>query len=144
MRKRYAIGIDPGKKTGVAWYDREKRKIATYETSDFWSVYHRFADETAWSQNVEFVIEVRQGHVIDGRKDGEASAFGRDKFAANVGGNRREAELLADGLESCGYDVRRVNPTRTKWTAKDLKQRTGIAERTNEHVRDAIALVYGL
>lgn len=143
MRKRYAIGIDPGVETGVAFYDRHERKIVSRSTSDFWNVIEEF--ETSLMPHSHFaVIEVASGHVIHDRVEKNATGFGRDRQAANVGSNRREAVLLAEGLERLGFEVRRVTPTRTKWTAKDLKQRTGITERTNQHVRDAIALVYGL
>ncbi len=66
----------------------------------------------------------------------------RERLAVNVGSNRREAVLLADGIELLGLAVKRITPTRIKWSADQLKRYTGIETRTSQHVRDAIALCW--
>ena len=144
MKKPFVIGIDPGVQTGIAWYDRRERRVFDYETTDFWSVYSRFEEVRAWRFEAVIVIETPKKTRLYARQDAEAGHRRREKIAANAGGNSREAELLAEGLEALGYEVRRVTPTRTKWTAEHLAKYTGITRRTSQHVRDAIALCYGL
>ena len=143
-KKRYVVGIDPGVSTGVAWYDRHEKRVYDYGTSDFWKVHLDFAHGLEWKSSVVVVIEAPKKTRLYARQDAEQGHRRREKIAANAGGNAREAELLADGLESLGYEVRRVTPSRTKWDAEQLKRFTGIEKRTNQHVRDAIALCYGV
>jgi hypothetical protein len=135
------IGIDPGMSTGVAVGSREDPTIPiTFKTLDFWAAYDFVKGYNADYTGI--VIEVRKGHVIHRSEDGNTQGFGRDKQAANVGSARREAVLLAERFEALGFPVVRVNPTKTKWTAEQCRQKTGIAARTNEHTRDAIRLVW--
>ncbi len=133
------IGIDAGVNTGIAIYGHEADEWLLF-TESFWQAYDRI--EKYDRDYTGIVIEVPSGHVIHRRKDGESSGFGRDRMAANVGSNRREAVLLAERFEALGFTVVRKKPTRTKWNAEDLKRHTGITRRTNEHVRDAIRLVH--
>jgi hypothetical protein len=143
MKKRYVVGIDPGVNTGVAWYDREEKRVYDFGTSDFWKVYGDFANETAWRFEVVVIIETPMKTRLYARQDVEQGQRRREKIAANAGGNSREAELLADGLEALGYEVIRQKPTRVKWDAEQLARFTGITKRTSQHARDAIALCYG-
>ena len=146
MKKRYAIGIDPGVQTGFAWYDRQQKEMVEFNTANFWEVYHRFASETAWRFECIVVIEVPNSKRPMYRRIDNNSDVGRirENMSAKIGSNRREAELLADGLEQLGYEVRRVTPSRTKLNAEQFARRTGIKTRTSQHVRDAVMLVYGL
>lgn len=144
MHKRYVIGIDPGVKTGLACYDREKKQITQFGTTGFWHVYESFAQDTVTSITTLFIIETPKKTRLYDRQDGEQGDRRREKIASNIGSNGREAELLAEGIERLGFEVKRVVPTSGKWTAADLKLITGITERTSQHVRDAIALCYGL
>lgn len=145
MKKRYAIGIDPGETTGVAIYDRKEKRIAQIYTSDFWQVYG--IARTIWLNDFDdaiILIETAKRTGIYARYHAKEQGALREKIAANVGSNAREADLLATGLEKLGFDVRRVKPTNSKWDAKKLKFVTGIEYRTNEHVRDAIQLCWGI
>lgn len=144
MKKRYAIGIDPGETTGVAVYDRKEKRIVQVFTSNFWETY--YMGKNIWLNFDEAVIliETAKRTGIYARYHEKQQGALREKIAANVGSNAREADLLAAGLEKLGLDVRRVKPTAKKWDAKKLKMITGIAYRTNEHVRDAIQLCWGL
>ncbi len=144
MKKQFVIGIDPGVKTGFAMYDRGSRTIVMTETLTFWAAYFKMSGLTAMAADLIVAIEVPKHTRLHEYQDGKTGARLREKIAGNVGGIAREAELLADGLELLGFEVRRVVPSRSKWTAKDLEQRTRITARTNEHVRDAISLCFGL
>lgn len=147
MKKRFVVGIDPGVNTGFALWDRLTTEIRMMHTWDFWKVidWFRTGPISIDPNNYFVIIETpNAARTLYARKDDQSEGRGRERMASNVGSNRREAELLADGIERLGFEVRRVTPTRSKWTAADLKRKTGITQRTNEHVRDAIALVYGI
>lgn len=134
------IGIDAGVYTGVAVGTREGVEPIYWKLLDFWSAYDFISKFNP--DHTGIVIEVPTGHVIHHRVNENASGFGRDRQAANVGSNRREAALLAERFESMGFAVARVKPTRTKWKADDLARHTGITAKTNEHTRDAIRLIW--
>ena len=142
MKHRFVIGIDPGVSTGFAVYDRQLKRIDYMNTLTFWAVYDWFIKyaEDDWLIYIESPPKTR----LYERQDKETGERRREKIAANVGSNSREAELLADGIERMGFEVKRVKPTRKKWTAQQLKIYTGIKIQTNQHVRDAIALVWGI
>lgn len=142
QKKRYVAGIDPGVNTGIAIYDRELKRIHFTTTIDFWGAIVLFRQYN----QAEFlvIIEAPKKTRLYARHDVETGPRRREKIAANVGSSAREAELLAEGLELLGFEVIRQTPTRRKWTAEQLERYTGIKERTNQHVRDAIALCYGV
>lgn len=136
--KRYAIGIDPGVNTGYAVYDRQDKYILETATMDFWKVINQLKG----IQPSDAVVVVEIPGTFTYQRNELDAGRGRDaknKMQARI---RREAELLAEGIEQMGFEVRRQTPTRSKWTAEQLARYTGITKRTNEHVRDAIALVW--
>lgn len=140
--KQIIMGIDAGLHTGFAAYFRGDSSWEFF-TKSFWET-HDFFSDASMLQNREAVgiaIEVPRKFMY-GRNDGERKEKIRNRMSSDMGGNRREAELLAARFEALGYAVVRVTPTKTKWTADELKRHTGITQRTNEHVRDAIRLVW--
>lgn len=141
--ERFAIGIDPGKETGVAVYDRKEKKLMSYFSSDFWNVWG-FLNGGGFQDDCFFVIENPGLHKrpIYRFRDVMKEAAKRERMAMNIGANRREATLLIEGLERKGFTVRQIKPTSEKWTAEQLKRYTGISKKTNQHVRDAIKLVW--
>lgn len=127
-----AIGIDPGKDTGYAEWDRVLNKFKTVETLDFWTVYERvLAHEVG---TVIVCIEVAKTKASF-RKDTQHTT------SVNVGMSFREAHLLADGLERKGYQVERIHP-QGKIDDTQFKQRTGFLKRTSNHARDAAMLCF--
>lgn len=142
--KDWIVGIDPGVHTGFAVYARKPIDYRWHlETLAFWGCFDRLESISGDRGLIGVVIEVPNAkRVLYKRKDGESAGRGRERMAANVGSNRREAELLAERIEQLGYTVIRTAPTKSKWNAKELQRITGITERTNEHVRDAVRLVW--
>lgn len=137
------IGIDAGKHTGVAIGSAEDPTIEIdFHTFDFWEAFDFIKGYP--TDYTGIIIEVPNSkRPMYNRVDGNSNAGRvRELMSSRIGGNRREAELLADGLERLGYPVQRVTPTKKKWNAEDLARETGITKRTNEHVRDAIRLVW--
>lgn len=137
MTDKIYIGIDPGVKTGIAVWDG---KDIVFDTTDFWGV---IEEVDLWNIPVTVVIEdpYQNSPVWHGRNKNEAV---KSKISERVGMNKREAQLLIEYCERNEIEFRAVKPTTSKWDAKYLKAVTGINKRTNQHVRDAIKLVYGL
>lgn len=136
----FRIGIDAGIHTGVAIYTHEIGEW-NLQTMNFWKAYDfiRVFDP----DHTGIVVEVPNSKRIVYDYQGERGTGDRrrERMAANVGSNRREAALLAERFEGLGYPVIRVTPIRHKWSAADLQRELGITSRTNAHVRDAIQLV---
>ena len=141
-RKRYIVGIDPGGSTGYAVYDRLARRIVEMGTVGFWDAYEMAAAMPV--ADTLLVIETPKKTRLYQKRDQVSGARYREKIAANVGSNAREAELLCEGLARLGFEVRRVVPTAAKWDAAKLEMITGIGGRTSQHVRDAVQLCYGV
>lgn len=133
--KFYAVGIDPGKQTGLAIYDRSEQRIIVAETTDFWRVYNRFYASSPDMYDV-FIEMPNTKHNWHKSNDNTTSV--------NVGMAYRESELLAEGLERLGFNVRRVSPKQKgrKLNAEQIRKITGYEGRTSQHVRDAIALCW--
>lgn len=127
------VGIDPGKKTGIAVYDKTLGRLIDVWTTDFWGAYDFVKREDLPIDKV--IIEVPRTKANWHRK-------GCDITSANVGGIYREAHLLADGIEKLGLTVIRQHPP-GKVDAEYIKRLTGWDQRTCEHKRDAIMLCWG-
>lgn len=138
MKYERIIGIDPGQYTGVAILDVPSKQW-TLRTEDFWSCYELV--KTQWPKTTLIVIETPRKFMY-ARNDKFTSRDVRNKMSSDMGGNRREAELLAARFESLGFTVKRIVPAGSKWSAETLKRYTGITARTNAHVRDAVRLAF--
>ena len=130
------IGIDPGKKTAIAVYDKTQKRIIDVFMSDFWGAYEYIKDNQHDILIENVVVEVPRTKRNWHKK-------GCDITSANVGGIFREATLLADGIEKLGIKVVRQHPM-GKVDADYIKRVTGWQDRTSDHARDAIMLCYGL
>jgi len=131
------IGIDPGKTTGLAIYDRESKSLIELASTNFWDCYgYILTTYPAIDEVHSIVIEVPTT---------KANWHGAHA-AHDVGRVCRESELLADGLEKARYTVLRQHPTgKGKQLDKFIFKRiTGWPKVTNEHTRDAAMLVWGM
>lgn len=133
------VGIDGGTHTGIALFDTSTRKFTDIKTTDFWGVFELLGYLDPGKCQV-VVESLNTRGALYARTKGEAG--GRDKFAANVGSVRRETELLITGLEKRGFNVRRVRPSKAKWTREELKRNTGWDKQTSQHGRDAAKLCF--
>lgn len=147
------IGLDPGVTTGMCLFDPTDNRVLEVRTFDFWEAYSCLA--TYNIKTCRVVIEAPVKTAMYGRQEANAEKGGKgygNRMMANAASNAREAELLADGLERLGFEVKRVRPIRRgkdkdgnklgKITPAELKEETGYEDRTNQHVRDAIMLVW--
>lgn len=147
INRKLTIGIDPGKKTGLAAWDGTNGVFHFLTTVDFWGAYDiiKSADVSSDFTVEQVVIEVPSTTAIFAGQRGSKWARNRHttaKAGADVGGVVREAHLLAEGLERLGLVVTRRHPI-GKVDHTSFCHRTGFSgKRTNEHSRDAGMLAY--
>ena len=133
------IGIDPGKKTGIALWDGKKIKFMG--SMPFWDAVQlldRYAEVIP--DAIVYIENPMLNKPVFARGNKRVV---REMIAQRVGMNKRDAQLLIEYCKRLKLNVKQVKPSTSKWNAKELKTITGITDRTNEHVRDAIKLVYG-
>ena len=153
MTCRYYIGLDPGKSTGYAVWDSEKKEFLTIETLTFWKAVSEVESlnnyrmiETGGKEWVSVVIEDPAQNKPTFFRPGTTQRQ-MQKISQNVGANKEHGRLLIERFESLGLQVKRVRPsnkTQTKLTAATFKRITGYSGRTSEHGRDAAMLVFGM
>lgn len=137
--KRWIIGIDCGVHTGVSFYDRKANKFSYVGEKTFYTAQVFIARSFADRSEVKIYVE-RPMRLVYGRNSALTDLV-REDLISKVGGNRREAELMAMCLEGRGFDVTLVKPVHeAKWSAEKFRQMTGSNQRTNEHSRDAARL----
>ena len=139
------IGIDPGVKTGVAWMGLKPMRIDHVDTSTFWDVYEQLMTLKEWHPDVtqQVVVVIENGGAISPVVHNAHNNRAQNKTAKRVGGNNRESDLLAEGIERLGFSVFRAVPRHTKKSADYVRRLTGFEGRTNNHNRDAITMIWG-
>ena len=128
----YTIGIDPGKDTGFALYDRANKQIKELLTLNFVSTINymkRFPVDSIFAVVVEVPATKANWH--------------NSSAAHNVGRVCRESELMAAMLVDMGFNVITQHP-KGKVDAKRFTLITGWENRNNQHQRDAGMLCFGL
>lgn len=142
---RHVIGIDPGNHTGLAVYSRDERAII-------------YAEETTFSGAIAYITHYDSAIIVIESPSNKrvwhsgANQAARDATAINVGMVIREAQLFAQMLEYLGrrdgrhYVIKTPPPQRgmTKLTREQVFKITGYNGRSNDHVRDAIMLCWGV
>ena len=104
---------------------------------NFWNAHDRIIDHGA--KETAVIIELPANKAIYHNHGQNKKAMGRT--GVNVGSVIREAELLAERFIGLGYQVVTVRP-QGKASAANVEELIGITQRTNQHVRDAIMLVW--
>lgn len=149
MMGRYpvAIGLDPGKHTGFAVYDRVSHELSDVKETNFaaavWEITEKYP-------RAIIVIELPNNkHVWHKAGGNTAGTKVVQRTAVNVGSVLREAELLRDTLALIGkrkghdYEIRTSHP-KGKVDAERFRRITGHGGRLNQHCRDAALLVWGV
>ena len=145
---RTYIGIDAGQHTGVAVWDG--KQFLSIVTTDFWGAV------SVIEQNPEATIYIEdpsQNRPVFGLLGLYSKTVGSHvqklsalaKVAQNVGGVKRESELLIEYCKQKKIKFVAVKPTKnsmTKLTAEKFRQITGYTARTSEHGRDAAMMIY--
>lgn len=129
-----SIGVDPGVVTGYA--EAQGGKIIRLESVDFWGAYDRIVEYRP--EEIRMItVEVSSTTNVWHDTPGKGSRVKRAaKVGQNVGGVRREGQLMVQRLQQIGYTARSINPL-GKMTAERFKRITGWTGSSNEHTRDA-------
>ncbi len=136
---RFAVGVDCGLNTGIAVYDCAASILHSVHTTDFFGA-EEFLSKFL-KDELSIFVEIPP-QFIYARNAFQTGAV-RDKHAISIGGNRREALLLAESLRRSGYHVREVPPIRAaKWTQAEFERQLKTTMKTNQHVRDSARLAY--
>jgi hypothetical protein len=143
QKKRYTLGLDPGRDTGVAVFDRETDKITLARSVTFWGFFREILPSYPPDSADVIIEDARLNKSLYARHDNQ-NAGTREAIGRKVGSVQAESRLIIEGLRLMGYNVLPIKPSGQKWDAVMLKRMTGITTRTNEHVRDAIRFCYGV
>lgn len=138
MKLKYAIGIDPGKRTGFAVWDIEEKQfkvISTYEIVEAMEAVRTLHHDG-------YPIQVR---FEDCRKRTWFGRAGRERLKG-VGSVERDCSIWQEFCELHNIDYLMIHPasTITKMPADKFRRYTKYMGRTSEHSRDAGLLVFGI
>lgn len=139
-KPEFVIGIDPGRQTGVGVLRYSDDKVIGWYTKNFFSV-QGFLRTCYHPSQIKIIVEVNPKFMYR-RNAGEKDQT-RDRHMTDIGGVRREAELLAETLRRLGYTVYEVPPVREKkWDEKRFRLFTRSNKTANQHERDAVRLAF--
>lgn len=132
------IGIDPDvDKSGVAiWESQSKKlKLMVPEYFDLLAILDQYIAPVVH-------IEAAWLHSKSNWHGGQGAAAQR--IAKNVGANHMIGKLIEEYCKRNGIEYTLHKPASKKLTAETFEKLTGYKGRTNQEMRDAALLVYGL
>lgn len=138
----YAIGIDPGKHTGIAIWDTETQDFIRVDTMSLHkALLFVYEFQTLRDKTRVYFEDARQRRWLP--KDASSSEYRGHLMGA--GSVRRDSVIWQDALTDWGIPFEMVPPRAgsTKWDADTFARITGYKGRTSNHARDAALLVYG-
>ncbi len=147
--KKYMIGIDAGRHTGVCVINNESKQIIKIITIDFWRAFFMIVQEFKPENCIAIVEAPKMNFGLFAKFDNDpnlsnaakgAANRTREKIARDIGGNGREAELFAEGLMLYGFEAVSVRPKTKKLDQKQFEHLTGYKINVSEHARDAAKL----
>ena len=139
------IGIDPGRNTGIAVWDSKSRSYVELKTGDFWDCMATI--KKYWKSPNPFRIVVENPNLNQPVWAGGTGLGMKQKLkiAQDVGRNKEDAYLIITWCERQGVDCTQMQPRDKKWNHKEFIQVTKLPlKRSNEHLRDAARLVFGI
>ena len=137
-----AIGIDPGKHTGLAIWDTEAQAFTMLGTVRIHQALLIIADyRTNRPSTCVYFEDARKRRWLP--KDATSSEYRGHLMGA--GSVKRDSVIWQDALTDWGIPFEMVPPRAgaTKWDADTFARITGYKGRTSNHARDAALLVYG-
>lgn len=136
----YAIGIDPGKNTGIAVWNTKGQHffhIATMPIHEALLYVKSFPE----GDTRVYFEDARQRQYLP-RERNTSEYRGKLMGAGSV---KRDSVIWQDALTDWGIPFEMVPPRAgaTKWDADTFARITGYKGRTSNHARDAALLVFG-
>ena len=133
---KYYIGIDSGKNTGFAIWNKAEKRLEIVETI----LIHQAMDKVQGFDKNEVLVRVEDARQ---RKWFGSNASAKQQGAGSI---KRDAVIWEDFLKDKGYDFEMVAPknNKTKLSSEQFAKMTKWDKRTSEHGRDAAMLVYGM
>ena len=127
-KARYVIGIDPGKKTGVAVYDRVERCFIEVATMPTYKAL--FFVQALDRDCIVYVEDARKRKWYGGRSSAKQQGAGAIKVQCSIW-----EEMLT--MEKIKHQM--IHPIKgaTKWGSEMFVRATGWQGRTSGHSRDA-------
>lgn len=144
MKYNYYIGIDPGVNTGFAVWCTSLRSFLFVSRSsilEVMEIVHAFSQMESMTVFVR-IEDARQRRWIPKQKN-EKAERGRNRGAGSV---MRDCQIWEEFCKKHGIAYEMVAPknNKTKMSAAYFKSISGFGGKTNEHGRDAAALVIGM
>jgi hypothetical protein len=141
MKKLY-IGIDPDtNKSGVAYWYKDTKKIEL-ETLEFFKLYD-VLKSLKIRYNIYVVIDAGWLNKTNFHVTGTNKKV-NGKIGERVGANHEVGKKIAEMCISLGIQYSLHKPTKTKVNKEIFEKITGYKGRTNQEVRDAGMLVFGI
>lgn len=141
---RFYIGIDSGKNTGFAIWDRQEKNLIRVETMFIHQAMFLVHSLTSW-QEIDGVVDGKYFvRVEDARlRTWFPKDVGKDQLQG-AGSIKRDATIWEDFLADYKIPYQMVAPkkNKTKMEESYFKQLTGWKKRTSQHARDAAMLVF--
>ena len=147
---KYAFGIDPGLKTGVALYNRTSKKFDLITTTNFWDAYKTVSlvHSNCVTAGDELFFFVEDPNMVSHNwhlRPGQ-SARVSSKIGENVGKNKSHAALWIDLVKNSLHCECRTtaHSAGKRIPVEQFRRLTGWAGELDEHSKDAAALVWGI
>jgi hypothetical protein len=133
------VGIDPGTHTGIAIWNRERKRFDQIQTLPI----HRAMELISGLQ------KLYPGQVYVRFEDARSRKFFKGENMAakqqGAGSIKRDCSIWEDYLKDHNiiYEATRAGTLKTKYNADEFGKITGWTGITSNHARDAAMLVYG-
>lgn len=134
------VGVDPGRKTGIAVYDETARKLVACKTLDWWDAIDYLMDAGNDYLRIQFIVEDPSQNKPTFTR-GLPDAM-RDRVSQNVGANKEMARLMIERLRLAGHKTSAVRPSRSKWNDEAFRSHFTYSGRVSQHARDAARLIH--
>lgn len=137
------IGIDTGVNTGVAIWNKPKKKFDMVKKMMIHQAMEIVAQQAQRDHVCVYVEDARQRKWFNDA--GKSWKERKDKLQG-AGSVKRDCKIWEDFLTDKGIPFKLIAPKNntTKLDADSFKAITGYKERTCEHSRDAAMMVYGI
>lgn len=136
-----AIGIDPGKNTGIAVWDTVTQTFLEIATVKIHAALLIVIAQTASVDKIKVYFEDARQRQYLPRERNTSEYRGKLMGAGSV---KRDSVIWQDALTDWGIPFEMVPPRAgaTKWDADTFARLTGYKGRTSNHARDAALLVF--